>query len=581
MDDIDLDAESGLPADVADEEAEQNRRDDARAGLRMVLATIVYSFFLFLGKFSGFIRNMLMSYWFGGDARTDAFNKINDVLIYGMYTNFEKVLRPAYLPQFVRERRAGGDEQAWPVTSVVANLELGLLLVSCVLFEILAPLIIRLAWRNLAADPLAYGVAVVLLRMMAPTLIFLGMSLMPELTLHAYKRFTLAAAAEFVYRIGMVAGLVAGVFILVAPQQVRPIQAAALGVIIGGSLRFFAMLPGLWQRLRYYRPLLNPARVPGAMTVLNLVPPLLVGMLAAAARNWADTIYTDQIGAGAYTFLKYGRQMSDAPLQILPLAVSLVVYPFLSEWAARGERDKLAEALVSMTRIMAFIFVPITVASMFMARPTIGIMFEHGELKAGGADLSAVALFCYLPGLLFFTLEGSINKWFFALQDTKTPNYWGAAMAVLNIVFSYIAVFVLYRNGMLNLAGAIAAVALGYTLSKSAKVVILYGLIRRQIGRIDGRAALAFALKLAVASAVMSAATYLILGALQPPLSLWQPGFVHSPSMVMKVKNLALWAAVGTGGGAAFLVAAALVRIEELAMITGFVKEKLGKRLRR
>ncbi|MEI6501677.1 MAG: lipid II flippase MurJ [Armatimonadota bacterium] len=576
--------DTGLTEDnlLIPDEVEQNRRDDAVAGRRMALGAVIISFFLFLGKMSGYVRSFLMAGWFGSNARTDAFYKINDVLITGTYSNFEKVLRPAYLPQFIREGKSGGDESAWRVTSVVANLELAALVVLCAVLEVFAPQIIRLSWRNLAAEPVSFAIATTLLRVMAPTTIFLSLSLIPELTLHAYKRFTIPAVADFLYRIMLVVGLVIGVFILRNPAEPRPILAAAIGVVIGGSMRFFAMLPGLWTRLRYYRPNFSPAAIPGAMTVLNLMPPILVGMVAAYARGYADTVYTDSIGAGAYTFLKYGRQMGDAALQILPLAVSFVVYPFLSEWAARGEKDKLADSLVSMTRIMAFIFVPVAALVMLLSRNIITIMLEHGAMTSEGAHYSSIALFCYAPGLVFFALEGSINKWYFALQDTKTPNYWGAAMAVLNILMGYIGVFVLYERGLIGYAGALAAVSLSLTISKSAKVVILYALIRRRIGAIDRRAAIIFAMKLAAATAVMALAAYVVMQAIQAPLMTWQPSFLaNKPNLLKKFHMLAVWGAVTCGGGLVFFTAAALLKLEELQQISAFVKEKVGKRLKR
>lgn len=573
--------DSGLSEGLTPDEEAQNQREDARAGRRMAFGALIISFFLFLGKISGYVRSMLMSGWFGGDERTDAFYKIYDVLIYGTYTNFEKILRPAYLPQFVRERKEKGDAHAWQLTSVIANLELLVLVALCLLLEVFAPQIIQWSWRSLASNPQAFTIAVTLLRVMAPTAVLLSLSLIPELTLHAYKRFTLPAVAEFLFRTMLVGGLIMGAFLLHDPDHPKPILAAALGVIIGGSLRFLGMLPGLWHNLRHYRFVFNPAKAPGASIVLHLMPPIVVGMIAAYARGYADTIYTDLIGSGMYTYLKYGRQMGDSALQILPLAISFVVYPFLSEWAARGEKDKLAEALVSMTRVMAFIFVPLAVINMFMSRPIITIMFEHGELTPEGAKLSAIALFCYAPGLVFFALEGSINKWYFALQDTKTPNYWGAAMAVLNILIGYVGVIVLYQRGYLGPAGALAVVSLALTISKSLKVVILYGLIRKQIGRIDVRQVIVFTAKLAVATALLAGATYLIIQALEAPLLTWQPSFVHKPSLVNKLRMLALWSAVTGGGGLVFLVAAAVLKLEELQQIGAYVREKVGKRLKR
>ncbi|MEN6644378.1 MAG: lipid II flippase MurJ [Armatimonadia bacterium] len=561
---------------VIPEEIPQAQHDDATAGRRMAMGGIIISFFLFLGKIAGYAKSMLISGYFGSDVRTDAFYKVYNVLIYGMYTNLEKTIRPAYLPQFVRDRKEEGEPKAWQVTSIIGNLALVFLLALTLFFELFAPQVIRLSWKVMAEDPVGFPLAVLMLRLMAPAVIFMGMSLIPELTLHAYKRFTLPAVAEFMFRTGSAAGIVVGVYILWDPKGPHGILAAALGALLGASLRFLTMLPGLWSRLRNYRALLNPFRSASTRTVFSLMPPLLLGMAAAYFRNYADSIYADAIGPSMYTNLTFARTMGDSALQIIPLAISFVVYPFLSEWAARGDRDKLAEALVGMTRVMAFIFVPISVAMMFMARPIITIVYEHGQMTSDDAARTALALFCYAPGLLFFALETSIMKWYFALQDTQTPNYWGAGMAMANVVIGYIGVMWLWPAGYISATGALATVALALTISKTTKVIILYGLLRKRIGHIDRRVVLLFTAKLALASLVMGGVIYLIATQMQPVLAVWQPPFAAK-----KMRMLALAAAVGFGGGGVFLVSAALLKIEELSMVTGFVAKKVRKRLGR
>jgi putative peptidoglycan lipid II flippase len=564
------------PVDPAAEEARLEQIEDAAAGRKMAMGGIIISFFLFLGKVAGYAKSMLVSGYFGSDVRTDAFYKVYNVLIYGTYTNLEKIIRPAYLPQFVRDTKERGEAQAWQLTSTVTNLELLFLLALTVIFELFAPQLIRGLWPTMAADPVGFAVGVLMLRVMAPVIIFLSLSLMPELTLHAYKRFSLPAFAEFTLRVGTVAGIVLGVYLLWDPRGPHGILAAALGAIIGGCLRFFVMLPGLWSKLKNYRLLAHPFRDPSVRTVFSLMPPLLVGMAAAYARNYADSIYADRLGAGMYTYLTFARTMGDSALQILPLAISFVVYPFLSEWAARGEKDKLANALVGMTRVMAFIFVPISVAMMFLARPIITIIYEHGAMTSADAARSALALFCYAPGLVFFALETSIMKWFFALQDTKTPNYWGAAMAGVSILIGYVGVMWLWPAGHITATGALASVALALTISKTAKVIILFSLLRKRLGRIDRRAALAFAAKLGLAAALMGIVIYFIGSGLAPTLAAWQPPFAAK-----KMRMLALAAAVGFGGGGVFLVTAALLKLEELTTVAGFVREKVRKKLKR
>lgn len=554
-------------------EPNPHEKEDAQAGRRMTVGALVISLFLFLGKIAGYLKDIFIAKWFGKSHAADAYNLIYSNIIFMIYARIEKIMRPIYLPTFVATREKDGEEEAWKLTSTLATLQFLFLLVIVALVMIFAPQIIRTMWGNLAADPEGFKVAVMLLRVTVPTLLLFSLSVMPELTLHAYKRFSLPAFADACFRTALVGVMILGIVFIWSPDHPYAILAAGLGVVIGGALRFLIMLPGLWSKLKYYRPMVNPVGTPAVRTVFALMPPVLVGILASTAREWADSIYAVRLGEGMYTCLRFGRKMGDAPLQIIPLAVSFVVYPFLSEWAARQDKQRLADALVGMTRAMAFFFVPMSVALMLLARPIISLMFEHGEFTAEGAYLSSIALFTYAPGLMFFAMEASINKWYFALGDTRTPNYWGAGMALLHIIIGYIGIMVLYPAGRISDAVALAFLALALTLSKSLKVIVLYGLVVKRIGAIDYRRFLHFVARLALATGLMGISIHVVSNLLDAPLHAWQPPFAEQ-----KLRMAVLAGGVGAVGTVVYLVTAGILRIEEMGMVWAQVRKKLAAR---
>jgi peptidoglycan biosynthesis protein MviN/MurJ (putative lipid II flippase) len=609
----------------------------------MTMAAVIVSVLLTLSKFAGMAKEILLTRYFGATAATDAFKVVYNSFVFLIYTKIEKLERPCYLPLFVYRKDEDGEERAWQFAAVVMAIHFLALVAISALAVVFAPWIISTFWPGLQDE--GFRLAVLLMRLMAPALLAFSLSVMPELTLHSYKQFTIPALAEAAFRIIAVITLAVLAAAVWKPGEARGILAAGIGVVLGGTARLVVQLPAFkrhWQvasMARVFRQVWAEMRaipwwvlrwphkpfVWGGGLVLSvvltiglakmnwvmvgyglligvalaaiaaalfrvskivahpsgdtwvqrqaeavdgdrnremlrtLIPPIVVGLTYSALRTYIDSYCGTHIEEGAYSCLDYARRLPDTAAQILPLAVSFVVYPFLSEWAHRGEKDRLADALVQTTRVIAFIFIPATVWMMILRWGVLWVVYGGGEFTPDKQQLSAWALLAYAPGMVFFCIEGILNKWYFALSDTKTPNYVGSACAILHVIIAVMGTFTLALGDR-----AIIAVALALTISKSVKVVILYAMLRARLGAIERRAILVFALKLAVASAIMAAAIHFASGAVLR--------YIELESRKSGLIYLAVTSAVAVP---AFLVPAIVLRVEETWIVLDQVKKRL------
>ncbi|HJN18354.1 MAG TPA: lipid II flippase MurJ [Armatimonadota bacterium] len=623
--------------DTTDEQQPEPEKDSSD-GRRMTLAALVVTGFLLLSKFAGLAKEMLLTRYFGASAATDAFKVIYNSFIFLVYTKIEKLERPCYLPLFVKRKDEDGEEAAWEFGSVVMVIHFLVLVVIAALAVFFAPSIIRTLWPHMQDE--GSRLAVLLMRIMAPALVAFSLSVMPELTLHSYKEFTIPAVAEAAFRFLVLISLVVLVGLVWKPGDANGILAAGLGVVIGGVARLVVQLPSFKKRwrvpslgktfrqvgaeaialpmqlIRYpHQPVLwiggltlcvalticiakwdwllagqwllygvGIAAVTGALYGLSrlvrkggeeaeisadrnpdmprlwgLIPPIIVGLTFSTLRTYIDSYCGTAIEEGAYSCLDYARRLPDTMAQILPMAVSFVVYPFLSEWAHRGEKDKLGDALVQTTRIIAFIFIPATVWMIVLRWGVLWLVYGGGEFTPEKQNLSILALLAYTPGMAFFSIEGILNKWYFALNDTKTPNYVGSACAILHVFIAVMGVF------QLNLG--VLAVALALTISKSLKVIILYALLRGRIGKVKWGPVGTFAVKLAVACGVMAAATYFAADLVEQRIELAGRGtaFVYLTATSLVAVPV-------------FLIGAFVLRIEETRMVLSHVTKRIRRR---
>jgi putative peptidoglycan lipid II flippase len=535
--------------------SQEQKAPERSAGAQMTLAAVIISAFGLLGKVLGYGKEILIAKWWGRGAAVDAFVVVYKFIVFQLYTKVEKLLRPTFLPIFVEHKSADDQQRAWRFFGIVTTLVTVVMGAVTLAAIIWAPQIIGALWPALEMPALASE----MLRIAAAAMLLLVLSVMAELTLHSHKEFTIPALADATRQFvlfGAIGGLVGIGLYSTEPPGLR---AAAIGVLLGGAARLLVQVPALWKRMtRFYFSL--DVTNPDAKRMFRLIPPVIVGLVFSLARNYFDSRFGTDAGEGVVSALNYGRMLADLPTLILPLAVSLVVYPFVSEWASKQDRQRLADSLVSMTRAMAFIFVPLSIAMIVMAQPIIATAFERGEFT--GEDTTAVsrALKPYAAGLPFFAVEASINKWYFALSDTATPNYVGAAMAVLHILIAGAGVYALNRS--------IGVIAAALSISKGLKVIILYAMLRRRIGEIDRAAVMSFVGRMLLATAVMIAVVIGIERGLAPVLM--------TGGDLMRLAFLAI---VGVSGVAVYLVAAWALRIEEVGMVIEYARKKISAKL--
>ncbi|MGI5817900.1 MAG: murein biosynthesis integral membrane protein MurJ [Armatimonadota bacterium] len=575
----------------------------------MTLAAIIISAFGLLGKILGYGKEILIAKWWGRGGTVDAFVVVYKFIVFQLYTKVEKLLRPTYLPIFVAHRSEGEEGRAWRFFRVIATITFVVMTILSVASIIWASWIVRTLWPALELPALGAD----LLRISAGALLLLVMSVMVELTLHSHKEFTIPAMADagrqFVL-FGCIAGLVGfGVYVAGEPSGMK---AAAIGVLLGGATRLVVQIPALIRHSRDLRPAAPESEEAGPVLIIiffwwfilladairhlgrragilaaaseedpilldriadygkkstsdvvkmfSLIPPVIVGLLFSMLRGYFDSRFGTDAGEGVVAALNYGRMLADLPTLILPFAVSLAVYPFVSEWASRQDRQALADSLVSMTRAMVFIFVPVAVGMIVLSSPIIATAFERGEFRAEDTAAVTRALVPYSAGLPFFAVEASINNWYFALADTATPNYVGAAMAVLHILIA--------GFGVYALSGSIGIIAGALSVSKALKVIVLYWLLRGRIGNIDRRAVMSFLTRLLIATAIMIVVVIGLDRGLAPILMVGGT-----------MQRLIFLAACGTAGAGVYLVAASLMGVEEVGMVVGYARKKLAKKL--
>jgi putative peptidoglycan lipid II flippase len=311
--------------------------------------------------------------------------------------------------------------------------------------------------------------------------------------LNVLGEFTVPALAQVIVNLVWIAGV--GVAAWWAPGE-PPVQGEIIAwcVIVSAVLQFLWHLPrlrALGVGFRFVRPRMTPE----LSAVLRAMLPIMVGMGAGQIAVLADShIAMLFLGEGGRTHVYYGMRVMQFPMGLVAVALGTVVYPLLARLIARGRNEEAAASADLALRTDLLLTLPAAVGLAVLARPIVGLLFQHGEFGPQAGDLTARALEGYALGIPAAGAVILLTRASYALGNTALPVRVGVAMVSVNVVLDLVLVQVWGEFG-LGLATSVSA-----TVSSLALLVGLRGLL----GGVRSRA-LAPLLPLLACTALMGA----------------------------------------------------------------------------
>jgi len=199
-------------------------------------------------------------------------------------------------------------------------------------------------------------------------------------------------------------------------------------------------------------------------------------------------------GEGNLSAMQYATKIVQLPLGIIASALGVATLPTLARHALEPGLEQYKAVLSRGLKFALLLILPMTVAVLALNNQILAVVYQHGQYTAQDRHLTAVALYLYAPQLPFAAIDYLLIAAFYALRNTLVP----AMLGVVGVCI-YLAV-------ALSLVGRLGfpALVLANTLQNSLHGIILFVLLRRQLGSLRGYTLAQSALKLTVAGLAMA-----------------------------------------------------------------------------
>lgn len=516
-------------------------------GKALALSALTVTIATFLGRIFGFVREVAIANKFGATAQTDAFlvaftipNVIYSLVVMG-------ALSASFIPIFSGLVANEKEKDAWRLATTIFNLLLigfGAIVLALVVFAPQAISLVAPGFKSEAQVTLGAN----LLRLMAPALIFMGISGLIAGILNSYNHFAAPSLVALVQNSVVVVSIIA-----FASQM--GIYGAALGLLLGSIGMVLVQVPILIKKKLPFKVAVS-LKHESLTDIGKLFLPVLLALAASQANTIVDKWMASFLSDGSISHLNFAFKVGSLPLNTLIAAIAVVLFPTLSKHAARQDLEALKETIATGIRMVAFVTIPATVGLFVLSLPVVRLLFEHGAFDRAATLATAPALAVYSFGLLALGLNMLLVRAFYALKDGMMPLL--ASVIFLVALIGLDLVFV----GLFSHVG----LALGYVLAASLMATVLLAILGRRLrGLLDRQMLLSMA-KVVAAAAVMWLATWLVSAQLE--------AIIGGSSKLFELLVVLISLAVGVGS---YVVALVLLKADEVAMLWQIAKSKISR----
>ncbi len=402
----------------------------------------------------------------------------------------EGAFSQAFVPVFT-EYREKRPEQLRSLIDATSGALAVVLLVITTIGILAAPVLILIfaPGFSLDNDPRA-DMAVDLLQITFPYVLFISLTAMAWGMLNAIGRFALPALTPAVLNLSMIAAVM-----WLAPMMEQPVYALAWGVFAAGVLQLAVQLPALIRHGLLPRPRWDWQHS-GFRRIAKLMLPALFGSSVVQINLLFDTLVASFLAVGSISWLYLSDRFVELPLALFGVSMGTVLLPKLAQCREHDDTEGFQESIEWGVRVGLIVALPSTVGLVLLAEPILITLLQYREFSMFDTQMAGLSLAAFALGLPAYIMIKVFAPGFFAHQDTRTPVKIGVIAMLANMVLT--GVFVL---GWLatDEPGAHTGLAMATALAAYLNAALLYKGLRtrghyrvaRQTSRLTLQAGLA------------------------------------------------------------------------------------------
>jgi len=491
-----------------------------------------------LSKMLGVGRDIVLSYYYGTSNISDAYFVAQAIPV--TICDFIGVwILTGYIPMYSRIVREKNENYALKFTNNLSNF---ILIISALLILIVllyTKQIVRLFASGF--DDATLRIAISFTRISILGIYFMGLNCLYNSFLQIKENYVAPVLLSFPFNL-------ITIFFIILSAKVNICLLVIGGVIAVSSQLLFSLFSIFKNGYRYNFTI--SIRNAYFKKLIWISLPVFFGVSVNQINILVNRTIASQLAVGAISALDYANKLNAFVQGIFVITLVTIMYPIISKMITYNDISGAKKAVKEVLNSVSILVLPIAIGSMVFSTEIIKFLFGRGAFDLKAIEYTSVALFYYSPGMIGIGFREVLTRAFYSMQDTKTPTINAVVGIVVNITL----------NIILSRFLGIGGLALATSIAAIFSTALLFISLHKKIGPFGMKQISISFLKILFASLIMGICAKL--------------SFIYLKSILSQ--NLSLLNAICIGV-VSYLVVIYFIKIEDVDVIVGAIKKKLGR----
>jgi putative peptidoglycan lipid II flippase len=421
------------------------------------IAAAIMAGSIFISRFLGFFRLMVIAYIGGRSEGVDAYQVafvIPEILNHIIASGFLSI---TFIPIFSQYLAADQEAQGWRVFSIILTGFGTLLLIFVIIAEAFAPELVALIARG-RPDPGFREQALAMTRIVIPAQFFFFAGGLFMAVQFAKEKFFIPALAPLIYNLGIIAG---GIIL----GGRLGMQGFSWGVLAGSFVGNFVLQWWGAHKAGMKISIIFDFGHPDLKRYVKLTLPLMFGLTMFFSMEIFMKFFGAYLPEGSIADLEYSFRTMLLLVAFFGQAIGVASYPYMAQLVAENKIQEMNQLLNNTLKYLAVV-IPFSVLLMVLRHEVILLIFQRGKFDATATAHTSSVLMYLLIGAFAVAANTIVPRAYYAMQDTLFPAIYGSAAVLVSIPIYWLG---------LKFMGT-AGVALAVSLSAILQVFLLYTL---------------------------------------------------------------------------------------------------------